>query len=119
MIEQYLKALCVILNSEIFNYFAYIYAAEASNGYLKMNKQFLEKVPIPKLKHEDINLLASNFDEVIKTFDLLKESVGDKLIYHKSRLDRVLVNINSTVKDLYKISEEDIRFIKLLTEEGL
>ena len=117
--EQYLKALCVILNSEIFNYFAYIYAGEASNGYLKMNKQFLEKVPIPKLKHEDVNFLASNFDEVIKTFDLLKESVGDKLIYHKSRLDRVLVNINSTVKDLYKISEEDIRIIKLLTEEGL
>lgn len=117
--EQYLKALCVILNSEIFNCFAYIYAAEASDGYLKMNKQFLEKVPIPKLKYEDINLLASNFDEIIKSIELLKGSVGDKFIYHRNRLDRILESINRKINHLYKISEEDIRFIKLLIEEGL
>ena len=117
--EQYLKALCVILNSEIFNSFAYIYAAEASDGYLKMNKQFLEKVPIPKLKYEDINLLARNFDEIIKSIELLKGSVGDKFIYHKNRLDKILESINRKINHLYKISEEDIRFIKLLIEEGL
>jgi hypothetical protein len=117
--EQYLKALCVILNSEIFNSFAYIYAAEASDGYLKMNKQFLEKVPIPKLKYEDINLLASNFDEIIKSIELLKGSVGDKFIYHRNRLDKILESINRKINYLYKISEEDIRFIRLLIEEGL
>lgn len=116
--EQYLKALCVILNSEIFNSFAHIYAAEASNGYLKMNKQFLEKVSIPKLNHEDIILLASNFDEIIKSTNLLKDTVGDKFIYHSRRLEKIMTDINQIVKSLYKISEKDIHLIKLLIEEG-
>jgi len=73
---------------------------------------------IPKFT-EIINLFHANFDEIIKSIELLKGSVGDKFIYHRNRLDKILESINRKINYLYKISEEDIRFIRLLIEEGL
>ncbi|OUT19696.1 Eco57I restriction-modification methylase domain-containing protein [Campylobacter concisus] len=84
--EVIMKALTMIINSNIFSVFAKCGANQASNGYYKFNKQFIEPVPLPnkKLKSSDktIKELASLYDELkalLKEYE--KATANDKLMY--------------------------------------
>lgn len=108
----YLKGLCCVCNSPIFNDFAISFSGEASGEYHKLNKQFIENVPIPILSKENIDFLADLFDKITTISEALLDAFGDKKVYLQTELDVCIDDCNRYITKLYDLSEEDLETLK-------
>lgn len=111
-----MKALTMIINSTIFSVFAKCGANQASNGYYKFNKQFIEPVPLPNNK---IN--ASN--KIVKSLSLLYDemkallleyetaTVNDKLLY-KGVMESKWKEIDTLCYELYGVDAKEKNLIE-------
>lgn len=114
--EVIMKALTMIINSNIFSVFAKCGANQASNGYYKFNKQFIEPVPLPNKKLKNTNKsvkdLASLYDELK---ELLKEYgkaiANDKLMYKGVMASKWKI-VDELCYKLYGIDKEDKAIIE-------
>lgn len=106
-----MKTLTLIFNSTVFSVFAKCGANQASSGYYKFNKQFIEPVPLPNEKitasNRIIKKLASFYDDMIK---LLKEydnaGSSNKLIY-RDLLETKWEEIDTICYELYEIEDSE------------
>ncbi|MCW0226947.1 class I SAM-dependent DNA methyltransferase [Campylobacter lari] len=103
--SPYSKYLIGILNSNIIFYYMQQISSNLGDGAFRWIKQYIEKLPIPKInsKNEKLaNELISLVDEILN----LKEQ--DKKANTKTKEDK----INSIVYKLYNLTEEEIKIIK-------
>lgn len=103
--SPYSKYLIGILNSNIIFYYMQQISSNLGDGAFRWIKQYIEKLPIPKInsKNEKLaNELISLVDEIL----ILKEQ--DKNANTKTQEDK----INSIVYKLYNLNEEEIKIIK-------
>lgn len=108
---SYLKALCCVFNSPIFNGFAISLSGEASGGYHKLNKQFLANVPIPVLKPNDIEYLESLFDKIVDIQKALLTAFGHKELYFSNELMKNIDLVNKYIVKLYNLSQSELELI--------
>lgn len=111
-----MKAITMIINSTIFSVFAKCGANQASNGYYKFNKQFIEPVPLPNKKlvasNDIVNILASLYDEVkALLFEYENAMANDKLIYIDV-LESKWNNVDELCYKLYGVNEDEKMLIK-------
>ena len=111
-----MKALTMIINSTIFSVFAKCGANQASNGYYKFNKQFIEPVPLPndKLKHSNkmVKKLSSIYDEMKELLiEYNKATANDKLMY-KGVMESKWQEVDKLCFDFYGITEAEKTQIK-------
>lgn len=114
---NYLKGLCCIFNSPIFNDFARCYAGEASGGYHKLNKQFLENVPIPNLSQENIDYFVDIFDKITATRLSLIGAFGSKKEYLGNELNTYIYTCNNYIAQLYDLSDEDLEILRSVVND--
>lgn len=113
---DFLKAMCVIFNSNLFNKLAIILSGEAGNGYRKLNKQFLKLVPVPILDNETQNSLLGIFEEITKLKQYINYSSGEKQNNYKKKLESTINQANKLVNSLYDFSEKEMQNINNLSE---
>lgn len=107
-----LKALTVILNSEIFSLLAISVSGEARGGYYKMNKQFIGEVPIPKVTDSEIKFLSKIYDGVLSTIERYEDSYGDQKKFVFARLKKLQKEQNDFVYKKYNLNEDYIISLK-------
>lgn len=112
----FLKAMCIVFNSKLFNDLAIILSGEASNGYRKLNKQFLKLVPVPILSTDSQNILVNFYEEISKLRNYISNSSGAKQTAYKNKLLAIINKANSKVKSLYNFSDAEIQSIEQLSE---
>lgn len=97
------KYLCAILNSKLIYFYMRQIASNLGDGAFRWIKQYIEKLPIPKIdsKNQDIaNPIIALVDEILKlkakdsTLDTSNlESQIDKLVYKLYNLNENEINI--------------------------
>lgn len=107
-----LKALTIILNSELLTLLAISVSGEARGGYYKMNKQFIGEVPIPKLIESEIKMLSGVYDEILSTIERYEDSYGDQKKIVLDTLIKLQKKQNDFVYSKYNLNEEDIISLK-------
>lgn len=114
--EVTMKALTMIINSNIFSVFAKCGANQASNGYYKFNKQFIEPVPVPnkKLKStnkivKDLALLYDELKALLKEYG--KATASDKLMY-KGVMESKWKKVDELCYEIYGVDEEEKTLIE-------
>ena len=107
-----LKALTVILNSEIFSLLAISLSGEAKGGYYKMNKQFIGEVPIPILNAKEVSILAHMYDDIIKIIDMYKTAYGSQKKYVYNMLEKLQQDQNDFIEKKYNLSYDDLNTLK-------
>ena len=113
---EFLKAMCIIFNSELFNHLALILSGEASNGYRKMNKQFLKLVPVPLINCSNQNKLVQYYEEIYKLKIFISNSYGDKQQYYKHKLKDTILEADKEVNSLYNFSKQERENLKQIIE---
>lgn len=108
--------MCIVFNSKLFNDLAIILSGEASNGYRKLNKQFLKLVPVPILSTDSQNILVNFYEEISKLRNYISNSSGAKQTAYKNKLLAIINKANSKVKSLYNFSDAEIQSIEQLSE---
>lgn len=111
-----MKAITMIINSTIFSVFAKCGANQASNGYYKFNKQFIEPVPLPnnkiKTSNKIIKSLSSLYDDMKA---LLSEyetaTVNDKLLY-KGVMESKWKEVDELCYELYGVDAKEKNLIE-------
>lgn len=111
-----MKAITMIINSTIFSVFAKCGANQASNGYYKFNKQFIEPVPLPnnkiKASNKIIKSLSSLYDDMKA---LLSEyetaTVNDKLLY-KGVMKSKWKEVDELCYELYGVDTKEKNLIE-------
>jgi hypothetical protein len=106
-----MKALTMIINSTIFSVFAKCGANQASNGYYKFNKQFIEPVPLPntklKVSNKTVKRLASLYDEMkALLIEYDKATANDKMMY-KGVMESKWQDVDKLCFDFYGLTEEE------------
>ena len=114
--EVIMKALTMIINSTIFSVFAKCGANQASNGYYKFNKQFIEPVPLPNKKltalNETVKHLASLYDELKDLLsEYVKATTNDKLIY-KGVMELKWKEIDGLCYEFYGVDQKEKELIE-------
>lgn len=109
---NYLKALTLILNSETFSLLSIAKAGEASGGYFKMNKQFMENVPIPVLDDNEIVGLAELYNEIIEAKKFYLDAYGDQRKIYYSKIQKLYDYQNRKITDKYQLSEDEISTLR-------
>lgn len=112
-----LKALAVIFNSEIFNLLAIGVSGDASNGYHKFNKQFLEQVPVPLLNTQEIGDLANLYDTINSLVISYLNSSPTKREYYFNTLSSISNKLNKKAQALYKVSPKTLMQLKSIIGE--
>lgn len=113
-----MKALTMIINSTVFSVLAKCGANQASNGYYKFNKQFIEPVPVPnsKLKPNDITVikLSQMYDDI---FDILTEyenaTLEDMKIF-QGVLEEKWNEVDNICYEFYEMNVDEIAIINSL-----
>ncbi|MBS6530485.1 MAG: N-6 DNA methylase [Streptococcus salivarius] len=113
---EFLKAMCIIFNSEMFNDLALVFSGEASHGYRKLNKQFLKLVPVPIINSCDQSKLAHYYDEITKLKEYVTNAYGEKQNHYKNSLKKIIVKANNEVNSLYNFSNDEINDLKQIVE---
>lgn len=111
-----MKALTMIINSTIFSVFAKCGANQASNGYYKFNKQFIEPVPLPNKKltasNKTVKALVSLYDELKALLsEYEKATVNDKLIY-KGVMESRWQEIDRLCYEFYGVDKDEKALIE-------
>ncbi|MDP2539836.1 restriction endonuclease subunit S [Helicobacter sp. faydin-H76] len=94
-----------ILNSKLIYFYMQLIASSLGEGAFRWIKQYIEKIPIPKINEKNQNIV----DKIISLTDeilTLKEQNMDSDI---SEFD---LQINRLVYELYELSEEEIAFVE-------
>lgn len=107
-----LKALTVILNSEMFSLLAICLSGEARGSYYKMNKQFIGEVPIPKLNKDETSYLSNVYDNIIKTIDLYDIAYGNQKNYVYQALKKLQSEQNRFIENKYNLKKCEIDVLK-------
>lgn len=111
-----MKALTMIINSTIFSVFAKCGANQASNGYYKFNKQFIEPVPLPNKKltasNKTVKALVSLYDELKALLsEYEKATVNDKLIY-KGVMESRWQEVDRLCYEFYGVDQDEKALIE-------
>ena len=114
--KDFLKAMCVIFNSEIFNNLALILSGEASNGYRKLNKQFLKLIPVPVVNSSEQSKLVKYYEDILKLKKFIIGASGEKQNYYKKKLHTSITQANKEVASLYNFSKKEMENLKKMVE---
>ena len=111
-----MKAITMIINSTIFSVFAKCGANQASNGYYKFNKQFIEPVPLPnnkiKASNKIIKSLSSLYDDMKALLsEYEKATVNDKLLY-KGVMESKWKEVDDLCYELYGVDAKEKNLIE-------
>ena len=109
---NYLKALTVIFNSEIFSLLAMCNSGEARSGYYKMNKQFIGEVPIPVLEDNEVHYLSNIYDNILKTIDMYDIAYGSQKDYVYQTLKDLQEDQNNFIENKYNLTKSEIDMLK-------
>ena len=107
-----LKALTIILNSELFTLLVISVAGEARGGFYKMNKQFIGEIPIPKLTDKEKNFLSKVCDAILNTIERYENSYGDQKNIVFARLKELKNKQNDFVYRKYNLNKDDLISLK-------
>ncbi|HEL2059542.1 TPA: N-6 DNA methylase [Streptococcus suis] len=113
---QYLKALCIIFNSSIFNKLAIILSGEARGGYRKLNKQFLKLIPIPVISEATKLELAKEYNDIVKLKSFIQSSSGEKQNSFDEKLTKKLKELDTKINNLYNFDSTESGIINSLIE---
>ncbi|MDY2956747.1 MAG: DNA methyltransferase [Lachnospiraceae bacterium] len=111
-----MKALTMIINSTIFSVFAKCGANQASNGYYKFNKQFIEPVPLPNNKIKASNKIIKSLSSLYEDMKALlseyeKATVNDKLLY-KGVMESKWKEVDDLCYELYGVDAREKNLIE-------
>lgn len=113
-----MKALTMIINSTVFSVMAKCGANQASNGYYKFNKQFIEPVPLPNNKLLATNTvvirLAEMHDEIIDILNEYEHSSQSDAPIFKGILEQKWIDIDNLCFEFYELEENEISIISNL-----
>ncbi|AOH49183.1 type II restriction endonuclease [Campylobacter coli] len=105
LISPYNKYLIGILNSNIIFYYMQQISSNLGEGAFRWIKQYIEKLPIPKINSKNQKLA----DELISLVDeILKAKEQDK----NANTQELENKINSIVYKFYNLTEEEIKIIE-------
>ncbi|EKB8795694.1 Eco57I restriction-modification methylase domain-containing protein [Campylobacter coli] len=105
LISPYNKYLIGILNSNIIFYYMQQISSNLGEGAFRWIKQYIEKLPIPKINSKNQKLA----DELISLVDeILKAKEQDK----NANTQELENKINSIIYKLYNLTEEEIKIIE-------
>lgn len=111
-----MKALTMIINSTVFSVFAKCGANQASNGYYKFNKQFIEPVPLPENKivstNKSIINLAKLYDEMRELLAEYEKALEKDRIIYKGVMESKWAEIDQICYEFYELEENEINLIK-------
>lgn len=99
------KYLCAVLNSRLIYFYMKQIASGLGNGALRWIKQFIEKLPIPKITESNKPLA----DEIIQCVEKILESKAKDSTLDTSKLES---KIDSLVYKLYNLSDNEIKIIE-------
>jgi hypothetical protein len=112
--ENTLYALSAIINSTVFSVLARSIANPQSNGYFKLNKQFLEPVPFPCQKFIDNDAIKTQLAKAAKKIRDLQNKFISASPSQKRTYTRLLLTkwqlIDELCYQLYNLSAEEIAF---------
>ncbi|MEI8048557.1 MAG: N-6 DNA methylase [Bacteroidota bacterium] len=109
-----LYALSAIINSTVFSVLARSMANPQSNGYFKLNKQFLEPVPFPHQNFIDNDAIKTQLAKAAKKIKDLQNKFISASPTQKRTYARLLISkwqiIDELCYQLYNLSAEEIAF---------
>ncbi|WP_040214663.1 Eco57I restriction-modification methylase domain-containing protein [Clostridium polynesiense] len=113
--EQLLKAIGCIINSTLFSVMAKAIANPQSNGYKKLNRQFIETLPLPYLKLKNDTTLLEKFSKVyeeittINTKFLSLNEIQNNIV--DEELKKKWRYLDKLVYDLYELTKDEVNLI--------
>lgn len=113
-----MKALTMIINSTVFSVMAKCGANQASNGYYKFNKQFIEPVPLPNNKllaeNEIIICLSKLYDEIVITLNEYENASQNDAVIFQGVLEQKWLDVDNLCFKFYELEENEISSISRL-----
>lgn len=110
-----MKALTLIINSTVFSVFAKCGANQASNGYYKFNKQFLDPVPMPNKKLVSSNAtvikLAEMYDEIDQILTEYDTATQNEIPIYIGILEQKWKEVDDICYEFYELSATDVKAI--------
>jgi len=110
-----------LLNSTLLNYYLKAISTPFRGGYIALNRQYIEQLPIPAISFRDSTDKArhTQIEELVgRMLSLHKQLAEAKTPDEETRLQRQIeatdYQIDQLVYELYNLSEEEIRIV----EEG-
>lgn len=114
--ESNLFAIASIINSTLFSVLARSIANPQQNGYFKFNKQFIEPIPFPKERFENIPELVNSIAAIGGNISQLQNqyltaSPRQKNIY-RNTLVNLWGNLDEWVYELYQLTDAEKDFFR-------
>lgn len=113
-----MKALTMVINSTVFSVMAKCGANQASNGYYKFNKQFIEPIPLPnnKMISSDLTVvrLAEMYDEIRAIMDEYEASSASDAPFYRGILEQRWLDVDAICCEFYELTDSEISIINSL-----
>lgn len=106
--DDFHLAITALLNSKLFSVLAIYFSNPQANGYRKMNKQFVNQVPIPYDKIKEDSSIIQTLAGHAKTLNKLQNELDKAGIEGEERILTALIqkntgHLNRFVYDLYEL----------------
>lgn len=113
------KYLLGLLNSKLTTFFLKKISTSFRGGYMALNRQYIEKIPIPLLNFENLNDVKKH-ERMVKLvnqmLELNKKLAGSKVPDEKQlfqrQIDAIDKQIDNLVYDLYDLTDDEIQIIE-------
>lgn len=115
--DSFMRAFTCLINTTVFSVMAKSGANPQSNGYYKLNKQFLRPIPIPidKLQNkENVNILSAYYIEISEIQERYLSSIGAKKDNLASVLEEKWEAVDEFCNELYELSKKEVSIINSL-----
>ena len=99
-----------ILNSNVFNFYVSKKSTQMRGGYYRYSKQYIEQFPIPLNQSLELIKNVQKIINLNKELQIVKTPQEEKLL--KIQIDKVDKEINSSVYELYGLSNDEIDIIE-------